>query len=367
MTSNIISLSRDDNHAHRQRIMRAKWSYATRCVPADSARILRKGSIQPKAGDLVLARVDRPGQHRRIELVSGRRARMFVGDDIVVVYGNRYAPDQFEAIVPGNLKPCQLVAAGGIAAEMLYKHGAMKRPTAITPVGLLGRSNGKVINLKDHAVAPQPLHDRLPPVIAVVGGSMNAGKTTTAASLVRGLTRAGFRVTAGKVTGTGSGNDPWFLSDAGARRVMDYLDAGHPSTYLLPPDEVETILMILLSHLNEPGTDYIVLEIADGLFQSETARLLESDLFRSRVDGVLYAAADALSAVHGVEMLQHWAIPVFTVSGVITRSPLSMREVLDAIDIPVLGRNVLSDTGISDHVAAWLHNAPSEAGMRGSA
>lgn len=367
MKSNIIDLARNDSHSQQQRILQAKWSYTTRRVPSHTATVLRKGAIRPKAGDLMLAKVTRLGQHQRIELVNGRRARMFVGDDIVVVYGNRYAPDQFEAIVPTDLKPCKLVAAGGIAAEMIVKHGAMKKPTAITPVGLVCGGNGKVMNLIDYAVAPQHRSDPLPPVIAVVGGSMNAGKTTTAASLVRGLTRAGFHVTAGKVTGTGSGNDPWHLTDAGARRVMDYLDTGHPSTYLLPPDEVEAILTSLLSHLNEPGTDFIVLEIADGLFQSETARLLASDLFRDQVDGVLFAASDALGAVYGVEMLQRWDISVFGVSGVITRSPLGMREVLDAIDIPVLSRRVLSDPGIDEHVASWLHNTPSEAGMRGSA
>lgn len=356
MRNNVIQLNADQIDALR--IKTAKWAYATRRIPDDIEDFRIKRRVRPKAGDLVLAKVKRIGQHKRIELVNGRRARLFIGDKIVVAYGNRYAPDQFEAIVPEDLKPCQLVAAGGIAGQMIYKHGAMKPPTAIKPLGVLVHENGKVVNLLDYAVAPRHQTKPLPPVIAVVGGSMNAGKTTTAASLIRGLVNAGFSVSAGKVTGTGSGCDPWHLLDAGARLVMDFLDTGHPSTYLLSPGRIEGVFTTLLSHLNQDGTDYIIIEVADGLYQSETQKLIGSDAFCNTVKGVLYAAADALGAVHGVEMMQQWGVPVFGVSGVITRSPLSVREILDAVDVPVLGRKVLSDPVIKDHVATWLLHQP---------
>jgi hypothetical protein len=38
-------------------------------------------------------------------------------DAIIVAYGHRYAPDQFEAYVPEDLGPCHLVAGGGVAAR----------------------------------------------------------------------------------------------------------------------------------------------------------------------------------------------------------------------------------------------------------
>ena len=61
-------------------------------------RLLRDAEPQP--GDLVLARVTRVGQHQHIEQVTGRRAKLWQDDEIIVAYGNRYAPDQFEAFVP---------------------------------------------------------------------------------------------------------------------------------------------------------------------------------------------------------------------------------------------------------------------------
>lgn len=354
MKSNIVRLKTNQVYFPSQRIQNANWSYSTRRVPADSGDYGLSESVTPRAGDVVLATVVRLGQHRRIELVSGRRARMFVNDDIVVVYGNRYAPDQFEAIVPDNLGPCQLVAAGGIAAQMIHKHGAMKNPTKIKPLGVLTHADGSVVNLKQYAIDPHLFSKPLPPVIAVVGGSMNTGKTTTVASLVRGLTQAGFNVSAGKVTGTGSGCDGWHVLDAGAQKVMDFLDAGHSSTYLLAPAQVERIFETLLSHLNQEGTDFIILEVADGLLQSETRQLINSKLFHSVVSGVMFTAVDALGAVQGVDMLQQWGVPVFAVSGVITRSPLGVREALDVFDIPVLNRNALTNPAIESHVSAWL-------------
>lgn len=353
MKNNVIDL--DSKLGHQERIESAKWAYTTRRIDRNSALTLTHTDGAPRSGDLVLARVAKIGQHKRVELTNGRKSRLFVGDEIVVTYGNRYAPDQFEAIIPHALAPCHLVAAGGIAALLTFKHGSVKAPTAIEPVGLVTDKNGKVLNLADVALVPADHGRTQPPVIAVVGSSMNAGKTTTAANLVRGLTNAGFSVSAGKVTGTGAGGDIWFMKDAGARRVMDFVDAGHPSTYLISPSAVKQTFLTLLTHLNRTDTDIIVIEIADGLHQTETSALVASDFFANHVDGVLYAAGDALGAIYGVGLLRQWGVRVLAVGGVITRSPLGIREIQDTVDLPVLGSRVLRSTVIEDYVSEWLN------------
>src|SRR5947199_3925701 len=96
---------------------RWKFAYTTRRVSRDDIAGVVSGDHAPRAGDVVLAEVLETGQHRRLELVDGRRAVLFAGDRIVVSYGNRYAPDQFEGIVPLGLEPCELVATGGVAAH----------------------------------------------------------------------------------------------------------------------------------------------------------------------------------------------------------------------------------------------------------
>lgn len=71
---------------------RFKWAFTTRNVDQAQVATLLTGGLTPSAGDLLLARVDKLGQHRKLELTTSRRADMFEGDEIVVAFGNRYAP-----------------------------------------------------------------------------------------------------------------------------------------------------------------------------------------------------------------------------------------------------------------------------------
>jgi hypothetical protein len=326
----------------RRRVSRAKLAYTTRRAPqSEFVELLEYRA--PRAGDWVLARVEEIGQHKRLELRDGRRATLFPGDEIVVCYGTRYAPDQFEARVPGDLAPCDLVAAGGIAAEVLHRHANMEEATRIAPIGLLATGTGRPANLREFGLSVAPRVLRRPPTLAVAGSAMNAGKTTAAANLIRGLAGRGLRVGAAKVTGTGAGGDVWLMKDAGADPVLDFTDAGFSSTYCVRPPEVERILFTLSDHLAAAGAEVIVLEAADGMFQDETVALLGSRSFRAQVDGVVFAARDALGAAAGVTALRDMRLPAVAVSGVLTGSPLAMREAHRATGLPVLDVEALRD------------------------
>ncbi|HSF93799.1 MAG TPA: hypothetical protein VLA52_02150 [Thermohalobaculum sp.] len=326
----------------RDRVLRAKAAYTTRRMELGAAVRLVTGNIAPKSGDLVLARIQRIGQHGRIELASGRRATLSIGDEIIVAYGARYAPDQFEAHVPSDLGPCDLVAAGGLASECTEKHGRMKSPTRIEPVGLLAYADGAVMNMIDGAFLKAEPHQRRPKVFAVFGTMMNAGKTTCAAKLVQGLKRRRLRVGAAKVTGTGAGGDRWMMLDAGADQVLDFTDAGVPSTFELPVEQVEEIFTDIVDHLAAGGADAIVLEVADGLCQRETAALLRSDVFRARCDGIVFAAGDALGAQAGVQHVQALGHSVIAAGGAMTASPLAIREAMQLLDVPIVTSSDLS-------------------------
>ncbi|MBL8250753.1 MAG: DUF1611 domain-containing protein [Candidatus Competibacter sp.] len=323
-----------------ERLAGVRVAYSARRVARETMATLLRGPIKPRAGDLVLARVDRLGQHQRIELPHGRRAQLYEGDEIIVCYGDRYAPDQFEAIVPDRLEECHLVAGGGIAARMLSRHGSMKRPTTITPLGLVGDADGHRLKVADWGLDKPAATARRPYTLAVAGTAMNAGKTTTAANLIKGLVKAGLKVGAAKVTGTGAGGDRWTLVDAGAHSVLDFTDVGYASTYRVPAPQVETIMTQLCGHLAAEAVEFIVLEIADGLFQDETARLLASPTFAHCVDGIMFAAGDALGALAGVEWLRRRHLPVQAVSGLLTASPLAIREAA-ATGLPVLSQRQL--------------------------
>jgi hypothetical protein len=332
------------------RLAQAKWAYTTRRINQQQEFQLLCGKMTPLPGDLLLARVDELGQHKRLELVSSRRASLFEGDEIVIVYGNRYAPDQFEGIVPDHLGPCRLVAAGGVAARLLNRHDRIRSATRITPLGLLADKDGHRINLssarlpKSDQIYPSPL------VLVVAGTSMNSGKTTTCANLVKGFVRQNIKVAAAKFTGTGAGSDYRALVDAGADPVFDFIDAGYVSTYRVNRDALLDIAMTLGTEMCTSQPDIIVVEIADGLLQQETAYLFGTPAFTDWIDGVIFAAGDALGAQAGISWLMARQLPVFAITGLLTSSPLAQREAAEVCGLPVYHTSSLALADVSYYI-----------------
>ena len=355
------------SHLKASDLAGVKAAYTTRRVKLENRLTLLNGEISPRPGDLTLAEVRKLGHHTRLELKNGRRARLFHGEKILLSYGNRYAPDQFEAVVPDGLVSSHMAAAGGIIARVLSKHGKMKNPTKLKPLGILADQRGRALNLKDFALKNVQVNRPRPLTVAVMGTAMNSGKTTTAAYLIRGLVNSGLKVGAAKITGTGAGGDIWFMKDAGAGPVLDFIDAGFASTYKVTTQQIEDIMDVIMNHLIAAGVEAIVLEFSDGLYQDEIADMLCTSAFGHDVcrpilnrfiDGLLFAAHDAMGAKAGVQALQQSRLPVLALSGVITQSPLAVREAQEATGLPVINSRTLSKPDITQIIKRLLsyHN-----------
>lgn len=336
------------------RLSKVKWAFTTRRIDRNQKFQLLNGELVPQAGDLVLARIEELGQHKRLELVSSRRATLFEGDEVIVVYGDRYAPDQFEGIVPDHLGPCRLVAAGGVAARLLNRHDRVKSATRITPLGLLANAAGHRVNLSSARLPQADLIDPKPLVLVVAGTSMNSGKTTACASLVKGFVRQEIQVAAAKFTGTGAGADYRTLVDAGANPVFDFIDAGYVSTYRVHREALHDIVMTLGSSLAAANPDVIVIEVADGLLQRETARLFATPSFTGWIDGIIFAANDALGAQAGITWLAARQLPVLAITGMLTSSPLARREAEDICGLPVFNTASLARPSVSQYIIDCL-------------
>jgi hypothetical protein len=326
-----------------KRLERAKRAYTTRHVPLDCmVGLLEDAQLVPHAGDLVLARVQRVGKHAALELTHSRRSTIFVGDEVLVAYAARYAPDQFLAEVPANMGPCHLAASGGVAASVTARHGAVAAPTELLPLGLLVDERGERVNVSRFALPNGDRNGARPLTIVSLGTSMNAGKTTSAAYLIKGLVAAGLRVGGAKITGTGSGNDSNLLRDAGAALVLDFTDAGHTSTFGLDLAALEGILDAVQTRMQSDGVDVLVMEIADGLLQRETEMLLRSAYVQRRIDGCVFSSGEAMGAIAGVQWLQAQQLPVLTLAGTITRSPLARAEAEQATGLKAMVLDELS-------------------------
>lgn len=337
-----------------EHLRRAKLAYSLHLVPRQAlcCTLAPSPDAVPRAGDLVLARVEEVGQHDRLELPDGRRATLFPGDEVVVVYGSCCAPEQYEADVPTDLGPCELVTGSGVAGHTLAAHAKMGSPTRLSPLGLVADTDGSRLNLADWRLPhlPPPHVDRRPTTLAVVGTAHRSGSGAAAAALVHGLVRGGRRVGAAKVTGTG-GEDVWMLADGGAVPVLDVTHAGRPSTYRIGNAGLADVFQTLGGHLAAAPVDVVVLVMAQTVFDAETAALLAGPEVAGGTDGIVFAAADALSALAGVARLEDLGLHTTAVVGGLSGSPLASREARNLLPhVPVLANHELAHPLVADQL-----------------
>lgn len=312
-----------------------KHGFATRAVPLEEICAVAPASRAPRIGDVVLAEVVKVGRNKTIETRDGVAMHLFPGDRIVGAFGNRYATDQFEGYVPDEpVEDCDMFSMGGVCGRVASKHASMSDPTRLRILGQVHDGDGRPLNTRSFGL-PLSIDSANgtrsgAEVILVVGSTMNSGKTTTAGTIARALDRQGHRVAAAKVTGTASGKDGRFFEASGARPVVDFTSAGYPSTYMLGREELLGLYHGVLAHLRSADPDYIVIEIADGIFQRETRMMLESEAIRSSVDHVFFAAGDSLSIDCGVRVLRDYDLPLRATAGAITQSALAAWEAEEA-------------------------------------
>jgi hypothetical protein len=309
--------------------------YALRRVPEHSLASVLPCPPSPQAGDVVLAMVESIGKNTRLELANGRACTLHEGDLLAAVFGNRYATEQFEGYARAAGDACHLLSMGGLCGLVASKHGGVPEPSNLRLLGALGDAQGNPLRLSDFALPSVPLPAQ-PHVVVVCGSSMDAGKTYTAMSLILGLHRQGHRVAGIKLTGTAAGRDSWSMLDAGACTALSFVDGGHPSTYLCSLEELLALNRLLVAQAAAQGAEWVVMEIADGLFQRETAALLQSPEFVSGVDAWFFAVGDPLAAASGVTILRHWQIEPLAISGLISQSPLAMQEASAATGVMCL-------------------------------
>jgi hypothetical protein len=295
---------------------------------------------QPEPGDVVYGVVDRIGEHSTLENKSGRIHIIHNGTKAIFVFGNRYAPDYYEGLVPNEmLEEADLLARSGMIGLVKTKNAIRKDPTKIKILGYVCDQDGQVLNTRTFPLLKPKSDIKKEPrarMILVCGTSMNSGKSMAAAACCWALSSMGHRVKAAKVTGTASLKDILHMNDAGARSYADFTHLGFPSTYLLSCEEVLHIFDSLdLKYANNPRNFWVV-EFADGINQRETAMLLESPEVKSRIDKFIFCAGDAFGAIGGLSLLkERFGLIPDALSGICSSSPLHVRVLSDVTNIPV--------------------------------
>lgn len=335
----------------------AKWSFVTRRVVRDEVVRLLPASGNVRAGDLILAEVSRIGNHQRLQLSDGRFSPLWPGDRIVVACGDRFAADQFEGHAIIEDGRADLLAGGGVAGKAISRNGRIGSATQITVLGRLAGPEGRPVNLDAYALPTSPA-GRSALTIGVLGTGMNAGKTAAAAGLVNGFARLGRTVAAIKATGTGAFGDVHEYDAAGATQVLDFTDVGMASTYRQPIDRLEPAIDSLLGHAAR--YDVVIVELADGVHQVETAALLSKPGWAARFDAMILAAPCAMAVQGGLAWLSARGLAPIALSGLLTRAPICAAEAAQT-GLPVFDRRELGDpataTALSNMIDATRQSA----------
>lgn len=329
-----------------------KRSFTTRNVDITDSYVSTQ--TIPKEGDLVLVRVSRIRQQGRLELTDGRRAHLYNEDYVLGVAGKRYSTKYYLGEeLPGEVS--HLLTTSGLVGVAEQKSQRVKAPTELELIGTVVTAKSSPLNLKNFRVLPNGEQAAArPSVILVIGSDMDAGKTTLASAVIKGLSSSNQKVYGFKLTGSGSGPDYWRMKDAGAIHVSDFMEAGYVSTSGIGVNQLLLILRDAICDAGNRQADRIVLEVADGILQTETAQLIASKEFQGLVDGVFIASDSAVSAVYISQYLTGLNYRVFGVGGVFTQYPLSVDEFNTFSGYPVFTTEQLESASFGTQLREML-------------
>ena len=321
-----------------------------KCIVPSSAFSVPKSKIkqydasikkEPEVGDLIFGEISEIGHHKNVESRSARLHTINIGTLSIFVFGNRYAPDQFEGLVPNSIaENVDLFSQGGIVGEVKTQNQLIGVPTKVRVLGYVCDTEGKVINTRNHVLLhPKNMIRKNPgaKVILCIGTSMNSGKTHAAAACCYALSSMGKNVRAAKITGTASLKDILLMNDCGAQHIADFTYFGYPSSYLMEPEKLLWMFHSFDMKYGNNPRNYLVIEFADGIFQRETAMLLKMPEVRARIHKLIFCASDSSAVFGGIQVLKdQFDLVPDAISGLCSSSPLAIREFQTFSDLPVL-------------------------------
>lgn len=327
-----------------------KIASVTKRLALDANAVLGE-EIPAVAGTVVAARVlNAKTSYNTLEDVHGRMVALHPGDVIAGALGHRDALYGHAGRVPDSVKvgdELRLLNLGGVIGQTDGLSPSMEEPFKLEILGSVlefpyfGRRVGVPAQVARAALpirVPDP--DELPPLVALVGTSMDAGKTTAAAALVRSLVRRGLTVAAGKMTGVSLRRDVLMMQDCGARPVSIFTDFGVVTTN---KENAVAAAHGLIAHLAESRPDLIVLEMGDGLLGTYGVDALLSDsVIASAIRSVILCAQDPVGAWGAQELLRSkYGMDADVVSGRVTDGVAGVRFCNEKLELP--GHNALRD------------------------
>ena len=267
----------------------------------------------------------------KVELTNGRMAPVLEGDVIVGALGVRRAT--LEAVGDwqsiGSDGRMDALTPAGLLGRLTSISNLIPPLTALQYRGHVVRGEGKVVM---KGFVPKIGHrDYRCPTVMMIGTSMSSGKTTSARVIIHLLKQAGLKVVGAKLTGAGRYRDILAMADAGADRILDFVDVGLPSS-ICPPEEFRVAVRQMLALIATEEPDVAVVEAGASPFEPYNGDIVLQEM-REQIQCTVLCASDPY-AVLGVS--QSFGLQPDLVSGITTNTTAGVELVEKLAGVPAL-------------------------------
>jgi hypothetical protein len=302
--------------------------------------------IVPAEGYVVAVRIlSDKTTYNTVEDVSGRMVALRSGDVLAGTLGARRALRGYAGEVPSHIAvgdTIEVLNLGGVLGRCTSANPEVGPPFAAEVLGAvlsfpdLGDRIGRPASIREHAVPPSEVLESALPVVYVAGTCMNSGKTVAATELVRGLTRAGRRVGAVKLTGVSLMRDTLGMLDAGAVAALTFTDAGLASTH---PGQTVAVARGLLNRLAQDRIarpEVLVAELGDGILGEYGVQdiLLAPDLM-ALAGAHVVAAPDPVGCWGALQLFRtQFRLPVTVFTGPATDNEVGRDYIRAELGLP---------------------------------
>ena len=270
-----------------------------------------------EGGVIVVEALDHAGKNNVFELSSGRIGKLIKGDIIPAVLGKRRALREYSCDIPHSLKPgdeLYFSCESGLVGEINGVNENWGTPMKVKVLGSLKKGK-KFLNIKDYGLKKTFSKKNSVPIIAVVGTCMDSGKTTIICKIAQYLRNKGVKISGAKLTGVAFMQDPFKMKDSGIDPVVDFVDAGLPST-CGNSEEVLQAVFSIIGEVNKSHPDVIIAEFGDGLIgEYHVSNILKNEWFKKQVKVLIVAANDLVAAWGAKQFVQSLGLDVDLFSG----------------------------------------------------
>lgn len=277
--------------------------------------------------------------YNKVEAADGAFHAIEEGVRFVGVLGSREALKGFRGHTPTAVAPgdtLHLLNMGGILGLCTAEHPELGHPIKVKVLGAVadpGTENGQPLSIQSEALNPLLNLPQSAPIIAVCGTAMDTGKTVASAELVKGLTSAGFKVAAAKLTGAALLRDVRRMKDHGATAVGTFAECGLVSSTGRP---IVPYAKAVLGRLNEAEPDLIVVELGDGFIgpYGVDQFLLDRELARHTAATVV-TATDLAGAWAAVKLYsERYRRPITAFAGPVTDNAVGTDYIRKSLGVP---------------------------------